>query len=281
MSDNPQPNENPAEAIQHFVRQLYISCPRAIITPAIIAINVAAFAFILTQGAGLYGGNLPVYIEYGANLGALTKDSQWWRLLTAVFLHYGVLHLAFNMWALWNVGRLTERLYGHINFAWIYLFSGVFSSLSSLYWNLDEVVSVGASGAVFGIFGALIAYLLRQRHSVPNLLLKQLLKSALLFTALSLFLGFTIPAIDNAAHLGGLSAGFVLGLLLAKPITQKRPALLPAMLAHAGSVIIFVFAIILAPPPFYNYAVAKARRRHDQYFYRERKAFDGKLAITR
>jgi rhomboid protease GluP len=257
MTQEPKSTENQSAAISQFVQQLYLGCPRVIITPAILTINIIIFVFMLSQGAGLTGQNLPIYIEHGANLGALTKNNQWWRLLTALFLHYGILHLAFNMWALWDAGRLTERLYGHINFAWIYLFAGLFASLSSLYWNQDEVVSVGASGAVFGVFGALIGYLVRQRHTVPGLLLKQLLRSALIFTGFALFFGFTIPAIDNAAHIGGLASGLILGLLLAKPLTKKRPTLLPAMLAHAGSVSLLVIAIILAPAPYYEYQAQK------------------------
>jgi|GEM_PF-1317543 len=271
MSPEPQQSENQSAAITHFVQQLYLGCPRVIITPAILTINVIIFVFLLIQGAGLTGQNLPVYIEYGANLGALTKDDQWWRLLTAIFLHYGILHLAFNMWALWDAGRLTERLFGHTNFAWIYLFSGLFASLSTLYWNYDDVASVGASGAVFGVFGALIGYLVRQRHTVPELLQKQLLRSALIFTGFALFFGFTIPAIDNAAHIGGLVSGLILGLLLAKPLAIKRPPLLPAMLAHGGSVALLVLAIIMAPAPYYDYQAQKQTEEVIKHFIQNEK----------
>jgi len=92
---------------------------------------------------------------------------------------------------------------------------------------------------------------------VPDLLLRQLLKTALFFTGFSLFFGFTVPAIDNAAHVGGLISGFLMGLLLAKPLSRKRPALAPAMLAHAGSVTLLITAITLAPPAYYNYQAQK------------------------
>ena len=254
MSDDPQkPIASEAEDVKHFIQQLYLFCPRIIVIPSILTLNILVFVFLLTQGAGIWGDNLPVYIEHGANLGALTKDNQWWRLLTAMFLHYGIPHLLINMWALWDAGRLTERLFGHTNFAWIYLFTGLFASLSSLYWNLDDVASVGASGAVFGVFGAMIGYLVRQRHIVPRPLLRQLMKTAVLFTGLALLFGFLVPAIDNAAHVGGLVSGLLMGLLLAKPLTHKRPAIFPAMLAHAGSVVILVVAIILAPARYYDY----------------------------
>jgi len=266
MAHDPESPPNPqTDAVVHFIQQLYLGCPRVIVTPAILVINAIAFVFLLTKGTGISGDNLEIYIEYGANLGALTKDDQWWRLLVAIFLHYGILHLAFNMWALWNAGRLTERLFGHTNFAWIYLFSGLFASLSSLYWNQDDVASVGASGAVFGVFGALIGYLVRQRHTVPELLLKQLLKTALFFTGFALVFGLTVPAIDNAAHVGGLVSGLLLGLLLAKPLPRKRPRLVPALLAHAGSVALLVTAITQAPPAYYDY---QAQRQAEQVIKR-------------
>jgi rhomboid protease GluP len=270
MSVTPaSPPHNESEDVSRFIQQLYLGCPRVIITPAILVINAIVFVFMLFQGVGITGQNLPVYIQYGANLGALTKDDQWWRLFTAIFLHYGILHLAFNMWALWDAGRLTERLFGHKNFAWIYLFAGLFASLASLYWNQDDVASVGASGAVFGIFGALIGYLVRQRHTVPRLLLRQLLKTALFFTGFALFLGFSVPAIDNAAHIGGLISGLLMGMLLAKPLTQSRPAILPAMLAHAGSVVLLVIAITMAPAAYYDYQAQKQAEQSISRFVQE------------
>lgn len=246
-----------AQAVAVFIQQLYRGCPRVIVIPVILLMNVLVFLYLLFQGAAISGGNLSVYIDYGANLGALTKTGQWWRLFSAMFIHYGILHLAFNMWVLWDAGRLTERLYGHFNFAWIYLFSGLFASLTSLYWNMDEVASMGASGAVFGVFGALIGYLLREKRTMPGVLQKQLLRSALIFTAVTLFLGFTIPAIDNAAHLGGLISGLIMGVLLAKPLTHRRPLVVPAVTAHAGSIALLVLAIILAPAAYYDYHAQK------------------------
>ena len=258
MYEDPRPPaDSEAAAVSVFIQQLYSCCPRVIVIPAILAINITAFIYLLYRGAGITGENLQVYIEYGANLGALTKSDQWRRLLTATFLHYGILHLGFNMWVLWDAGRLTERLFGHFNLAWIYIFSGLLASLSSLYWNQDDVASIGASGAVFGIFGALIGYLLRQRQTIPQLLLKQLMRSALIFTGITLFLGATIPAIDNAAHIGGLVSGLIMGLLLAKPLTHKRPPLRPALLAHAGSICLLVMGVILSPPPYYDYPSQK------------------------
>ena len=270
MDDQPKDSANEdTAAVTQFIQQLYSSYPRVVVIPTILVINIVVFLYLLSRGAGISGDNLQVYIEYGANLGALTKTNQWWRLFTAIFLHYGILHLAFNMWVLWDAGRLTERLFGHFNLAWIYLFSGLLASPSSLYWNQDEVASIGASGAVFGIFGALIGYLLTQKHAIPKLLQRQLLKSALIFTSITIFLGITIPAIDNAAHIGGLLSGLVMGSLLSRPLTQKRPAVKRALVAHAGSVTLFVLAIIMAPPPYYDYHKQKDAEKLISNFIKE------------
>lgn len=271
--DNPSENQYPPDikAAREFTQRLYANCPRSIVVPTIVAINLIIFVIMLTQGAGFTGQNLEIYIEHGANLGALTKTDQWWRLFTAMFLHYGVLHLAFNMWVLWDSGKLVERLYGHFNFAWIYLSTGLFASLSSLYWNMDDVASVGASGAVFGVFGALIGFLLNQKQSIPVLLQKHLMKSALIFTGFSLVMGFTIPAIDNAAHIGGLVSGIIMGLLLAKPIDRKKPALVSALAAHAGSVALIILLIALSSPPRYDYYAQESVKQQISDFITEEK----------
>ena len=96
-------------------------------------------------------------LEWGANFGPKTMDGQWWRLFTSMFLHFGIIHIGFNMWVLWNVGRLVERLVGNFGFALLYVVSGLLGSVASLAWN-PTTISAGASGAVFGVVGALIGF---------------------------------------------------------------------------------------------------------------------------
>ena len=143
-----------------FARRLYATTPRAPVTPALIAINVSVFLIMLAMGMALFGGKADTYLRFGANFAPLTTGGEWWRLLTCTVVHAGVLHLAFNMWALWDSGQLTERLFGSAWFTAIYLFAGVGGSLASMLWQ-PAAVSVGASGAIFGVFGALLAYLAR------------------------------------------------------------------------------------------------------------------------
>jgi rhomboid protease GluP len=129
-----------------------------IVTQAIFGINVAVFLGMVLSIGGAMLSNPPgrALVDWGANYGPLTVSGQWWRLLTCVFLHGSLLHIAFNMWCLWDLGRLAESVYGHWTFAVVYLITGIGSSLASVAWN-PGVLSVGASGAIFGIAGALIA----------------------------------------------------------------------------------------------------------------------------
>jgi membrane associated rhomboid family serine protease len=114
-----------------------------------------------------FGGfTLPGLVTWGANFGPLTVNGQWWRLLTATFVHFNLFHLLLNMWALWNVGRLCERVFGRLTFVFLYFASAVLASLSSIAWNPD-LSSVGASGPIFGILGAFLAFFLNPQNRVP------------------------------------------------------------------------------------------------------------------
>jgi rhomboid protease GluP len=195
--------------------------PRA--TPVLVGANVLIFAAMAAAGAGILRPDAAVHVRFGSNLGTLTLGGEWWRLATAVFIHFGVLHLVFNMWALWDAGRLVERLYGTARFLLVYAFAGLAGSIASLAWN-PAVNSAGASGAIFGVFGALLAFLLDRRNGVPLALVRPLRSSALSFVAFAIAFGAIHPGIDNAAHLGGLAAGAALGALLARPLTPQARA---------------------------------------------------------
>ncbi len=257
MSDIPPSSEQQPtpeqQEVGYFIHRLHSCQPRTPTTTAILIANFLVFGFMLLQGAALMNPDIEVFIQYGANYGPLTKDDGWWRLFSAMFLHFGIVHVLFNMWALWDAGRLTERLYGSAHFAILYLFAGLAGSLASLLWNNDDVVSVGASGAVFGVFGALLAYLLRQKISIPKQLLKQLATSALFFMGFSLFYGFAKSGIDNAAHIGGLIAGFILGLLFARPICESDQGYRKLISATLISSLCVAFAIAMTPPAVFKY----------------------------
>jgi rhomboid protease GluP len=200
-----------------FHRALDELAPRAVVTPALVAVNVLVFIGTLAAGAGLFQVDGAVLVRLGSNYGPRTFDGEWWRLLTSTFLHFGLLHLVLNMWALWNVGQLTERLLGYGPFLVLYLFAGLCGSLASSYAH-PLLNSAGASGAIFGVLGALLALMLDPRTRVPASVSAAQRNSALVFIFYNLVSGLTHSGIDNAAHLGGLCGGFAMSWLLARPI---------------------------------------------------------------
>jgi rhomboid protease GluP len=156
-------------------------------------------------------------INWGSNLGRLTLHGQPWRLFTSMFLHGSPLHLLFNMLALWQVGALVERIFGSLRFAGLYLLAGLAGSLSSVLWNA-HVNSVGASGAIFGIIGGLLAFIGRENSGVPETVVRDLRGSIFPFLAFNIVAGFAYPHTDNAAHIGGLIGGWLAGHLLARSL---------------------------------------------------------------
>ncbi|MGB7331509.1 MAG: rhomboid family intramembrane serine protease, partial [Terriglobales bacterium] len=191
-----------------------------VVTQAIFGINVAVFV-AMTLAAGLTVLGSPEWqalsLRLGANYGPYTIGGQWWRLLTCVFIHGGLVHIAFNMWCLWDLGRLAESVYGHWTFAVVYLIAGLGASLVSVAWHFPiPVPSVGASGAIFGIAGALIASFYLGEFSLPRAAISGTLRTLLVFAGYNLFFGAVMASTDNAAHIGGLLMGLLLGALIAK-----------------------------------------------------------------
>src|SRR5258708_6426370 len=185
------------------------------LTQIIFGINVAVFlGMVLASGSPLQGFTGMELVQWGANAGAYTLSGEWWRLLTCVFVHGGLLHIAFNMWCLWDLGALSESLYGRWTFGAIYLLCGVGASLASITWNAHSL-SAGASGAIFGLAGALIAAFKFGEFSVPREALSGTMRSLVVFVGFNLIFGAASRVTDNAAHVGGLITGLILGTLIA------------------------------------------------------------------
>ncbi len=206
-----------AAAFEDFARRLAELKSRIVVTPILIALNVLVFVAMAFAGAGVFKANPMVHIAWGSNSGPYTMLGEEWRLVTSQFLHFGLLHLALNMWVLAVNGPLAERLFGTARFLTLYLFAGVCASATSLWWH-PTVNSAGASGAIFGVLGALLAFALRRDLKVPLELLSAQRNSVLVFVAFNLLNGARLAGVDNAAHLGGLAGGLVLGLALAQPM---------------------------------------------------------------
>ena len=193
------------------------------VTQAILGINVAVFAAMALAGVSPMEPTGQQLVDWGANFGPYTIGGQWWRLLTCVFVHIGIPHIALNMWCLWGLGRLAESVYDRWTFGAVYLITGLSASVASLFWN-PVGVSAGASGAIFGIAGALIAAFYLGEFSLPKTVVSGLLTSVLKFAGYNLVLGAFLGHTDNAAHVGGLVSGLILGALIVRVAPQRDEA---------------------------------------------------------
>jgi rhomboid protease GluP len=200
---------------QEFIWRLYDATPRTWVTPTLVGLNVLVWLLNLASGMSPLSPKPIELLTWGGNFLAATAE-QPWRLLSAMFLHGGIIHLGFNMWALWDTGRLAERFYGNWQLLLIYLVSGLSGSMASLFFAASKSVSVGASGAIFGVVGCLLAAIFTKPHRLPPALVTSMRSSMLGFVGYSLFMGFVVGFIDNAAHIGGLIGGFLMGMVLAE-----------------------------------------------------------------
>src|SRR6266516_99292 len=182
--------------------------PRAWATLTLVGLSVLVFGAMVVSGISAFNPDAQQVLRWGADFGPLTLHGEWWRIGTSMFLHFGLLHLAFNMWALLNLGLLAEALLGPRAFLALYLLSGVGGSLASVLAH-PLAVGGGASGAIFGVAGGLIASLLLKRRGSGSLhAIRRQLPSLAMFVLYNLIFGFGTSGIDNVAHVGGLALGF-------------------------------------------------------------------------
>lgn len=214
--------------------------PSMVVTQIFAGICAAVFIgmALATEGKSVMKPPSSALIAWGANFGPLTLSGDWWRLVTSMFVHIGIIHIALNMWCLWDLGALAESLYGRWTFAAIYLICGVAGSVASLAWNPVRV-SAGASGAIFGIAGALIASLKLGRFSLPQAAVKSTLSSLVSFAVYNLIFGAMMGFVDNTAHLGGLVAGLIMGALIAVAASEREHGL------RRFTIVVLVFLLVL------------------------------------
>jgi rhomboid protease GluP len=210
-------------------------------TYVLVGINCAVFLGMVLSGVSIWSPTTNELLQWGANNGTLVLHyGQWWRLVTAMFVHVGILHIATNMWCLWNLGLLAEPLMGPFGVFVAYLLTGFAGNLLSVAVNPGvpggpgSVVGAGASGAVFGLAGVLIVLLGSPLLPLPKTELKRLRRSVIYFALLNLGIGLYTAIgpspirIDNMAHLGGFLSGLALGVPLvpkigaAKPLFERR-----------------------------------------------------------
>ena len=189
---------------------------QAWVTWAIVVANIIVFVLdgVLSSGSGFsLGGSGGPLTEAGAVYGPAVAAGEWWRLGTAAFLHLGLLHILFNMYALWLFGPIMEQMYGHVEFAVIYLLCALGGNVLTIL-AAPDVPAVGASGAIFGLFG--LAFIVsRRRHLLLGPEARAMLSRVGTLLVLNLFITFTVPFISWTGHVGGLVVGAAIGLVLA------------------------------------------------------------------
>jgi membrane associated rhomboid family serine protease len=202
-----------------FLQAVWIRRPTY--TYIFFALNIAVFLLMALAGGS---GNEPTLMAFGVKSNPEIVRGQWWRFVTPIFIHIGLLHLFFNSYALWIVGPQVEKLYGGERFVILYMLTGVAGVYGSYAYH-PYTISAGASGAIFGLFGVLLVFGLRYRSAIPPSFSRAVGTGVLPVIVINLIIGFTIPAIDNSAHIGGLLAGAALAAVVPfqKPGTETSP----------------------------------------------------------
>ena len=211
------------------------------VKPILININILIFIAMIISGVHFLMPDSQSLLEWGANFRPLTLAGQWWRLFTATFLHIGILHLLLNMYALLYIGVLLEPYLGRTRFLAAYLISGLAASVTSLWWH-DLTISAGASGAIFGMYGVFLALL------TTNLLDKSVQKA--LLASIAIFVGYNIlnglkpdSGIDNAAHIGGLISGLIIGYAFIPSLKKSDNSALKFLTIGVLSLVLLVSSI--------------------------------------
>ena len=240
--DSTANNEAEPAASEKWWR-LFVPRKGFFVTPILLHINIVLFIAMVVTGADVFAPSTEKLIEWGANVKYLTNgEGEWWRLFTCMFLHIGIIHLALNMYALLYIGLYVETLLGSARFAACYLATGLLASLTSLWWH-DNVASAGASGAIFGMYGVFLALL--TTNMIEKSTRSSILSSIAVFVVYNLVNGMK-GGIDNAAHIGGLVSGIVIGYVTYFMIRSNA---IKNKLAQAVVVIVIgIIALLLTLP---------------------------------
>lgn len=197
---------------QREVKSL-VSYGKPFITYILMALSIIGFLLLEMNGGS---NNIDVLIQFGAKYNPAIVDGQWWRSISAMFLHIGAFHLFMNMLALYYLGSIVEKMYGSGRFLIIYFLAGISSSFTSFAFTIN--VSAGASGAIFGLFGALLFF--GTIHK--KIFLETIGRNIIVVVLINIVIGLIIPGIDISAHLGGLLAGFIVAAMVHLPKHKHR-----------------------------------------------------------
>ena len=227
----------------------------------LLAINVLIFFLLEINGGST---SIETLIQFGAKYNpAIIMDGEWWRLFTSMFLHIGFLHLAMNMLALFYLGTAVEKIFGSNRFLFIYFLAGIVGSLAS--FSFSASVSAGASGAIFGLFGALLYFGVKHKR----VFFQTMGTSIIMVIAINLVIGLSVEEIDMAAHIGGLIAGFFAAAVVNLPKQKKDKTQLLASIFTATMIIALIFYGVEANANSQSYQLLKIQEQFEEGAYHE------------
>ena len=208
------------------------------VTYALLAINILLFIImVFVSGDGIYGFQTETLVKFGGNVKSLVLNGEYWRLIASAFLHDGFLHLICNMYALYVLGIQLENFFGKTRFAIIYLFSAITGNLLSLVFADPNVVSIGASGAIFGLFGSLLYFGYYYRVYLGTVLRTQIVPVILI----NLLFGIVTPGIDNAAHIGGLIGGIFISMGIGVKFKSTKSDMINGMIVSTLYLLFLIY----------------------------------------
>jgi len=205
--------QSAVDEIQHCLNYLKNLQPKdnknfnSLITYSLIGINIAAYVLTAILSKNIYISDINVLIFLGAKVNSLIQNGEYYRLITCMFLHGGIIHLALNMYALYAIGPLIENIFGRKKYLAIYFISGILSSMLSFIMSTS--VSIGASGAIFGLLGASLVFAVKMKNRIG----KEFMVNIITVIGINLFIGFSMPNVDNYGHVGGLIGGVISSLI--------------------------------------------------------------------
>lgn len=247
---------------------IFIPTDDYFITPILIDINILIIILMGLSGVNIFIPQIQDIIDWGGNYGPLTTENEWWRLLSSCFIHIGIIHLFMNCIALAYIGLLLEPYLKKWQLITTYLFCGILASLTSLYWN-DNLVSAGASGAIFGLCGILIIFLLFNK--LDKKLNSNLLLPLTSLISINLLSGYK-EGIDGAAHIGGFLSGILFGIILSLLDGKKKKAII-AIYSVSISLII-TLSIICRNSKMYIYQTMEYENRMQDFVDMEKMALE-------
>lgn len=261
-TDLPAPSiQNPVLELQRFLERVKDFAPTPWATWFLVIINIVVWLAMLTGGASWAQTPIPVLYEWGGSATSAIQEGELWRLLAAMFLHANVFHLIINMAALLSAGVLVERILGPGLFVLLYLVSGLVGGAAGLYFMSLTHVTVGSSGAIFGVIGMLVGILYLHRDKIPKSFSSSMIASLSFFVVYSVIQGLTRDDVDLAAHIGGLLVGVSMALALPMRLgdvpKHAKPLKLAVMISALAAGVIGIL-ISFAPPSSINMAQSVA-----------------------